>query len=302
MKMIETKNLTKNFRNKIAVDHINMEVNEGEIFGFLGPNGAGKTTTINLLLRISYPTSGSIKIFGKELAEDDLVIKKDIGYMPQGSPLYTEMTGSSFLDFCARFYPAQDVNLKESLAELFKLPLHKRIRTYSGGMRQQLLLIQALQHKPKLLILDEPTSGLDPIAREQFYQLIKGFRDKGVTVFFSTHILTEVDQICDTVCIIKEGGIVETQKLDLLKSKFNRYLDVAFQEEIPEEILHIAGVKNVIRRNNQKYTIVIESNESDIISYIKTLPISSFSIKDIGLDQLFLEYFPEQLEPNEERT
>jgi ABC-2 type transport system ATP-binding protein len=204
------------------------------------------------------------------------------------------MTGVAFLDFCAGFFPKVNYQLRDSLLSRFNLPLDRKIKTYSGGMRQQLSLIQALQHEPELLILDEPTSGLDPLARDQFYKIIKELRDGGTTIFFSTHILTEIGRVCDTVCIIKQGRIIEEQRLDILRSKADRYIEITLREEVTKDTFCVPGITEVVRESPVKFTLTVtKQNENEVLSYIKKLPLISFNIKDIGLDQLFLKYFPE---------
>ncbi|HWD37397.1 MAG TPA: ABC transporter ATP-binding protein [Fimbriimonas sp.] len=220
---IETKQLTKSYRSRVVgtinvVDHLDLHVEEGEIFGFLGPNGAGKTTTIKMLLGIIYPTSGEGYVLGKEIGDMD--VHRQISYLPERPYYYEHMTGPEILRFYGSLFGINDRAKFSSLLE--KVNLHrdvtKTISQYSKGMQQRIGLAQSLINDPKLLFLDEPTGGLDPIAHREIRDLILGFRDEGRTVFISSHELSEVELICDRVAIINRGVIEQQGKLtELLK-------------------------------------------------------------------------------------
>lgn len=218
MAAIVTQNLTKTYKSRSGsvnvVDNLNLEVEEGEIFGFLGPNGAGKTTTIKMLLGIIYPTSGEGYVLGKEIG--DIEIHKTLSYLPERPYYYEHMTGLELLKFYASLFGIKDIEKCKALLE--KVNLHrdmtKPISKYSKGMQQRVGLAQSLLNDPKLLFLDEPTGGLDPIAHTEIRDLILSFRDEGRTVFISSHELSEVERICDRVAIIHYGKIVKQGKLD----------------------------------------------------------------------------------------
>jgi ABC-2 type transport system ATP-binding protein len=217
---ITTKSLTKTYKTRAGsvnvVDSLDLEVEEGEIFGFLGPNGAGKTTTIKMLLGIIYPTSGEGYVLGKEIGDTD--VHKIISYLPERPYYYEHMTGLELLKFYASLFGINDVEKCRKLLE--KVNLHrdmtKTISQYSKGMQQRVGLAQSLLNDPKLLFLDEPTGGLDPIAHTEIRDLILSFRDEGRTVFISSHELSEVERICDRVAIINHGVIVAQGRLDQL--------------------------------------------------------------------------------------
>lgn len=236
---IETKQLTKTYKSRLAgkidvVDHLDLLVEEGEIFGFLGPNGAGKTTTIKMLLGIIYPTSGEGYVLGKEIGDMD--VHKLISYLPERPYYYEHMTGMELLKFYGQLFGITDRTKFEALLE--KVNLHrdmsKTISQYSKGMQQRVGLAQSLLNDPKLLFLDEPTGGLDPIAHREIRDLILGFREEGRTVFISSHELSEVELICDRVAIINRGVIERQGKLtELLRGGRIEIL----VEDVPEKFL-----------------------------------------------------------------
>lgn len=215
---IETKSLTKTYRTRQGsanvVDALDLEVEEGEIFGFLGPNGAGKTTTIKMLLGIIYPTAGEGYVLGKEIG--DIAVHRIISYVPERPYYYEHMTGLELLRFYSSLFGINDIEKCKALLERVNLhrDMTKTISQYSKGMQQRVGLAQSLLNDPKLLFLDEPTGGLDPIAHTEIRDLILSFRDEGRTVFISSHELSEVERICDRVAIINFGKIVRQGRLD----------------------------------------------------------------------------------------
>ncbi|KAA0229065.1 MAG: putative ABC transporter ATP-binding protein YxlF [Fimbriimonadales bacterium] len=220
---IETKDLTKTYRTRAGrvnvVDHLNLEVEEGEIFGFLGPNGAGKTTTIKMLLNIIYPSAGTAKVLGKEITDSS--VHRELSYLPEKPYYYEHMTGLEILHFYGKLFNIKEPERSRKAKELLvKVNLDKdagkQISQYSKGMQQRIGLAQSLLNEPKLLFLDEPTAGLDPIAHVEIRDLILQFRDEGKTVFISSHELSDVERICDRVAIINHGKIAEMGRLDKL--------------------------------------------------------------------------------------
>lgn len=220
---IETKDLTKTYRTRAGrvnvVDHLNLEVEEGEIFGFLGPNGAGKTTTIKMLLNIIYPSAGTAKVLGKEITDSS--VHRELSYLPEKPYYYEHMTGLEILHFYGKLFNIREPERSRKAKELLvKVNLDKdagkQISQYSKGMQQRIGLAQSLLNEPKLLFLDEPTAGLDPIAHVEIRDLILQFRDEGKTVFISSHELSDVERICDRVAIINHGKIAEMGRLDKL--------------------------------------------------------------------------------------
>ena len=222
--MIETEGLTKKFKDFTAVDKIELEVKRGDIFGFLGPNGAGKTTTIRMLTTILTPTSGSATVCGHDIRSEPIEVRKKIGFMPESPGFYQNMSAIDILVFYAEFYGIPKAERKKKAVELMEMMglrdfMRKKIKTYSHGMRKRVALAQALINDPELLILDEPTGGLDPRGTHSFRARIKGLRNKGMTIFLSSHILPEVQQMCNKVGIINRGNIVAVDTIENLANK-----------------------------------------------------------------------------------
>ena len=216
---LSVKNITKQYKKQIAVDDISFEIKSGEIVGFLGPNGAGKSTTMKIISCFIPPTKGTVTVCGFDVSNDDLKVKKKVGYLPESNPLYYDMYVKEFLSFIASLHKIN--NQKERIKEMIEMvglqnEQHKKIGTLSKGYKQRVGLAQAMIHNPEVLILDEPTSGLDPNQIIEIRELIKNF-GKDKTVLLSTHIMQEVESMCDRVIIINEGKIVADDSVESIK-------------------------------------------------------------------------------------
>ncbi len=288
--IIETEGLTKYYGHILGIKDLNLQVKRGEIFGYLGPNGAGKTTTIKLLLDLIHPTKGKVKIFGLDAHRDSLEIRKKIGYMTVDFNLYENMTGEEFLVFCQSFYSNKDKRFKEKLIKKFEIKMEGKIKTYSHGTKQKLALAQALLHQPELLILDEPTIGLDPLMQNEFLNLIKEQKSEGKTIFMSSHILSEVEKICDRVGILKKGTLIVTKNINELKKATERTLRVVFQKEVPEKELEMEGITKIEKEGN-KYILTIAGNEEEVLKKINSYPLFSLNFEEVDLEDIFLRYF-----------
>jgi ABC-2 type transport system ATP-binding protein len=201
--VIDITNLSKFYGKARGIEHINLEINEGEIFGFIGPNGAGKSTTIRILMNMIFPSSGSAKIMGMDVIRETKQIKSLIGYIPSDANAYSSMNVHEFLAYCIRFYnvPNGEKRISE-LSHLFELDLTRNIEDLSLGNRKKVSIVQSMLHNPKLLILDEPTTGHDPLMQSVFFELLRSENKRGMTIFFSSHILSEVQMLCKRVAII----------------------------------------------------------------------------------------------------
>ena len=217
MLAIQTKKLCKYYGEDLGVKDISLEIEQGEIFGFIGPNGAGKSTLIRTLLGLLIPTSGSAHIFGQVITLSGETIRKDIGYLPSEVNYYDEMSSRELLEYHCRFYGIYDYSEIKRLASIFKLDLNKKITDLSFGNRKKCGIIQSLIHKPKLLIMDEPTSGLDPLMQRVFFEILRDEHERGTTIFFSSHILSEVQNLCHRAAIIKDGEIKATENIQSLQ-------------------------------------------------------------------------------------
>ena len=222
--------LTKFYGQIRGIENLSFSVKCGEIFGFLGPNGAGKTTTIRTLLGYLNPSGGTAVILGKNIISDIVDIKKEVGYIPGDLNLYGHLTGRQFLEYFASLRP-RDMSLLSELLKIFDIPLDRKIKGYSKGMKQKLGIIQAFMDDPKIVIMDEPTSGLDPLLQQKFYSFLKDQKSKGRTIFFSSHVLSEVDKVCDRVGIIRDGRLVALEDVESLKEKMGKTMRVKIRED-----------------------------------------------------------------------
>ncbi len=290
MAAINTASLTKYYGRNRGIEDLNLTVEEGEIFGFLGPNGAGKTTTIRLLTALLRPTRGAASVLGKDAWGDSAIIKKEVGNLPGDIHLYEKMTGNQFLSFIARFRPKKPPVLKKELVSRFDLDLKKRIKNYSKGNRQKLGIIQALMHDPALLLLDEPTSGLDPLVQQEFYHVLKEFKSRGRTVFLSSHILPEVEKVCDRVGIIKEGRLVATERIDELVSKKIRYVEVIFEGPFNPDEFHLPSVTSIDKVNNH-LRITVEGEIDPLIKKLAQHNIKDLIVEHASLEEIFLKFY-----------
>ncbi|HCX64982.1 MAG TPA: ABC transporter, partial [Eubacteriaceae bacterium] len=243
MSVIEINNLTKYYGKARGIEKVNFKVEEGEIFGFIGPNGAGKSTTIRILMSLIFPTEGSAKIFGKDCIKYGPEVRRDVGYLPSEVFYYDKMKVMDLLKYSASFYD-KDCSQKISyLAETMELDLTRKIEDLSYGNKKKVGIVQGLLHSPKLIILDEPTSGLDPLMQKKFFDLIREENENGATVLFSSHILSEVQELCGRVAIIKDGSIVKVEDIKTLREDNYKKITVRGQS-LNEDALQLDGVTN----------------------------------------------------------
>ena len=237
---IETSGLTKDYGAGRGLFDLDLSIPRGEVFGYLGPNGAGKTTTIRLLMAMIRPTRGSASIFGLDCQTKSVEIKRTVGYLPGELPQFGGLRGSEVVAYLAGLRGGVDAAVVADLATRFDLDLGRRFREYSRGNKQKLGLILAFMHRPQLLILDEPTGGLDPLNQQEFYKLVLETRERGATVFLSSHILSEVEHICTHVGIIRQGTLVRVASLNELHHMRVREVEVEFGDEPPLDQLRSA--------------------------------------------------------------
>ncbi len=296
--IIQTKNLTKYYRGGVrhrpvlGCKNLSFSVNEGEIFGFLGPNGAGKTTTIRLLLDTIRPTKGNAKIFGLDVNKDSTKIKEKLGNLPGDLEMYKKMKAINFLNYLEKFRKKEKHSAyKLELANKLDFDLHRKIKNYSKGNLQKLGIIQALMNKPKLIIFDEPTNGLDPLIQQKFYKIILDLKKKGHTIFFSSHVLSEVEKICDRVGIIRKGKLVAIKSIAELRKEKVHHLRVAFKEKVmSKEFEKLKGVKKVMEENNH-LVIMYKGNINALIKKLAKYTILDLSFKEMDLESVFLDYY-----------
>ncbi len=286
--IIETRGLTKYYGKTRGIEDLNMEVESGEIFGYLGPNGAGKTTTIRTLLGFLNPTGGEAHILGMDIQEDIVNIKKEVGYVPGDLSLYGGLTGQEFLDFFSSLKGSRD-DLLEVLLERFQVPLDRAIQGYSRGMKQKVAIIQAFMNDPKLVVMDEPTAGLDPLMQETVYEFLREQKERGRTVFFSSHILSEVDKICDRVGIIREGKLVALEDIQSLKDKRGKRVRV----KIEGDPKRFNGPKDT-KIEDGWIEFVVEDDINPWIRELARFKVMDLEVENFSLEDIFMHYYEEE--------
>jgi len=299
MYAIEIENLTKKYGEFIAVDNLTLNIEKGIIFGFLGPNGAGKTTTILSMLGLIIPDNGKIQIMGYDVLKSPIKAKNLLGYLPENATLYEELTAWRNLEFFASFYRIPNREKEKRIEELLKLVglwkvRYKRVKTFSKGMKQRLLLAQALVNDPDVLILDEPTSGLDPEGAHLVKSIVKEEAKKGKTVFFSSHVLSEVEELSDKVGIIVRGRLRAIGPLNRIKKQFMELegyeIKIETKQRMPE--LNVDGVIRVERIDERKAIIFTKEDiRAQISDYLtnKGITIVSLKIEEPSLEDVFLK-------------
>ncbi|NPE08859.1 MAG: ABC transporter ATP-binding protein [Asgard group archaeon] len=277
----------------VGAEKVSFDVKKGEIFGFLGPNGAGKTTTIRSILDYLHIQEGKITVFGFDHHKDALEIRKRIGYVPGDLSLYEDFTGLELIKYFNKFRQ-YDNDFLEELKSIFKVDLSTKVKILSKGNRQQIGLILALAPKPDFLIFDEPSAGLDPLITAQFHRLLKRLTKEGITIFLSSHDLSEVQNICDRVGIIKDGKMILVEEMENLKSKFLQIVDVIFEgDNVPsdDKLLALETIIDISVRNTHHFKLRIKEDVNEILQFLSSFSVSRLEIKDASLEEIFLHYY-----------
>lgn len=296
--VIETTDLTVYYGRQRGILDLDLVVEEGEVYGFLGPNGAGKTTTQRVLLDIIRPTSGGARIFGLDCQKEGAQIRRRVGYMPGELSLYPTMRGKQYLETVASIRGNMaDRTYQRELCDRLNLDTSRRVRDYSRGNKQKLGLVAAFMSKPDLLILDEPTGGLDPLVQQTVLELVRETQAEGRTVFFSSHILSEVQAVCDRVGIIRDGKLVTTERVEnLTRQQFHR-LRLSFIQAPPEDAFAFEGVSEVSRRD-QELILEIRENLNAVLATAATYGVSDIETHAVTLEEVFLAYYGNQRRNN----
>lgn len=294
MAPISIRGLTKRYGNVQAVNNLSLEVAQGEILGFLGLNGAGKTTTIRILLDLLRPNSGTAFILGHDCQTDGLRARLNIGYLPAEMGIYSDLTGREVLDLLAGLSGhVVDGSRRGELQERLEFPssdLRRRLREYSTGMKRKLGLIQAFQSDPLLLILDEPTEGLDPLMQESFNKLLVDAKQRGRTVFMSSHVLSEVDRVCDRIALVRKGELVLLSNVEELRKVAARPVRVLFDEDVPVTA-NLPPGSEVIETNPRSWSLKVKGPLGPLLRAIATLPVRDIEIAEAKLEDVILKYY-----------
>ncbi|MEP9407813.1 ABC transporter ATP-binding protein [Peribacillus frigoritolerans] len=290
MSVLKTTDLTKKFGKFTALNGVNIEVNKGEVFGFIGPNGAGKSTTIRVLLGILKATDGEAKIFGKDAWKDAVEIHKRIAYVPGDVNLWPNLTGGEVIDLFVELRGTNNKSRREELIKKFDLDPSKKCGTYSKGNRQKVALIAAFSSDADLYILDEPTSGLDPLMERVFQECVMDAKNEGKSILLSSHILSEVERLCDKVGIIRQGQIIETGTLDELRHLTRTSLLVETKQPIPA-LGNVNGVRDIVMKD-QALSFQVDTGELDnVMKYISQFGIVKLESAPPTLEDLFMSHY-----------
>jgi ABC-2 type transport system ATP-binding protein len=291
---ISISGLTKRYGKLIAVNHLDLEVRRGEVFGFLGLNGAGKTTTIRILLDLLRPTSGHAAVFGHDSQRDSLKARSSVGYLPGEMGIYSDLTGHEMLKFLERVGGASvSKDYQHNLTERFELSdrdLSRKLREYSTGMKRKLGLIQAFQADPLLLILDEPTEGLDPLMQESFYDLLADARHRGRTVFMSSHVLPEVERVCDRIAVLRNGEVVLLSSVEDARKLAARNVRVAFHQDVAVPPL-LPPDYEMTDAKPRSWTLRVTGPLGSLPSFLAALPVADLAVEEAKLEDVLVKYY-----------
>ena len=290
--IIDIRDLTKSYGKARGIEHVSLEVEEGDIFGFIGPNGAGKSTTIRVLLNLIFPTGGEAKIMGMDAVRDSKKIRLSTGYVPSDANLYSSMDVDEFLGYCLGFY--RTVNGEDRIAELselFELDRKRKISDLSMGNRKKVSIIQSLLHNPRLLILDEATMGLDPLMQARFFELLRSENRKGMTIFFSSHTLSEVQLLCKRVAIIKEGRIIKVEDIETLRKRQLKKIYIEFADQADNEIAGLDGVEGTPVTSGKTLQFMYSGDINGLVLKLTGRKIADLTIEEPSLEEIFMHYY-----------
>ena len=289
--VIRTEKLTKAYGSHRGIIDIDLEVTEGEAFGFLGPNGAGKTTTIRTLLDHIRPTSGRATLFGIETTVDPVGIHRRIGYLPGEFALYDKLTGGQTIEYFANLRGGVDATYQKQLLQRLDLDPSRKFKEYSKGNKQKVGLVVALQHRPDLLMLDEPTSGLDPLVQQTFYELIREAKTEGRTIFLSSHILSEVEKTCDRVAIIRDGRLVKVDRTEALRDLAHHEVELRFAGDPPMGAFAVLpGVSDVTADGNV-LKMRVSGSITPVVREAAKYELLDFVSREPSLEETFLAQY-----------
>ena len=292
--MISIEHVSKSYAKSSvkAVDDINLHVKRGEVFGFIGPNGAGKSTTIRTLMGLIRPTGGSASIFDLDCHSKASVIARDVGYLPSENSYYENMKVRELLQYTADLYGMDCKTKMKELADRLNLDLSRKIADLSLGNKKKVGIVSAIMTSPKLIIMDEPTSGLDPLIQQAFYDILKEENSRGATVFFSSHVLSEVQKLCDRVAILKEGQLIGIQSIKELRESGYKKVSLSAKEAIPRDFFDLSGIANYAETADKtSVSFMYNGNITAIIDKLHLLHLDDVLLEEPSLEEIFMHYY-----------
>lgn len=289
MLAIKIENLDKHYGKYHAIKNVSLEVEKGEVFGFIGPNGSGKSTTIRTVLGLLHPSAGKATVLGYDSQKEGHILRSKIGYLPSEVNYYDEMTSRELLEYSVGFYDNADKKDIDQLAEYFELDLTKKINDLSFGNKKKCAIIQSIIHKPELLILDEPTSGLDPLMQNRFFELLEEENKKGTTIFFSSHILSEIQRMCDRAAVIREGKITAVEQIQGLLEKQMKKVRVVFDETPSDQNLP-SGSQHA-KWNGNKLSFEYVGPINNLVEWLAKNKLHDAVLEEPDLETIFMNYY-----------
>ena len=284
--------LTKHYGTHRGINDLSFSVNEGEFFGFIGPNGAGKSTTIRTLMGLIHPSGGNASIFGLDCQTKASVIARDVGYLPSENSYYENMKVRDLLQYTADLYGMDCETKMYELSERLNLDLTRKIADLSLGNKKKVGIVSAIMTSPKLLIMDEPTSGLDPLIQQAFYDILKEENSRGATVFFSSHVLSEVQKLCDRVAILKEGQLIGIQSIKELRESGYKKVTLSAKEAIPRDFFNLSGIANYAETADKtSVSFMYNGNITAIIDKLHLLHLDDVLLEEPSLEEIFMHYY-----------
>ena len=284
--------LTKHYGKHRGIHNLSFSVNQGEFFGFIGPNGAGKSTTIRTLMGLIRPTGGSASIFDLDCHSKASVIARDVGYLPSENSYYENMKVRELLQYTADLYGMDCKTKMKELADRLNLDLSRKIADLSLGNKKKVGIVSAIMTSPKLIIMDEPTSGLDPLIQQAFYDILKEENSRGATVFFSSHVLSEVQKLCDRVAILKEGQLIGIQSIKELRESGYKKVSLSAKEAIPRDFFDLSGIANYAETADKtSVSFMYNGNITAIIDKLHLLHLDDVLLEEPSLEEIFMHYY-----------
>ena len=284
--------LTKHYGTHRGINDLSFSVNEGEFFGFIGPNGAGKSTTIRTLMGLIHPSGGNASIFGLDCQTKASVIARDVGYLPSENSYYENMKVRELLQYTADLYGMDCETKMYELSERLNLDLTRKIADLSLGNKKKVGIVSAIMTSPKLIIMDEPTSGLDPLIQQAFYDILKEENSRGATVFFSSHVLSEVQKLCDRVAILKEGQLIGIQPIKELRESGYKKVTLSAKKAIPRDFFNLSGIANYAETADKtSVSFMYNGNITAIIDKLHLLHLDDVLLEEPSLEEIFMHYY-----------